>query len=52
MAHRPPRPVLRLIASRAAPQHGHLDVGEGFDVDPVDLSQRYPLTLNDSEAQQ
>ena len=52
MAHRPPRPVLRLVASPAAPQHGHLDVGEGFDVDPVDLSQRYPLTLNNSEARQ
>ena len=52
MAHRPPRPVLRLVASRAAPEHGHLDVGDGFDVDPVDLSQRYPLTLQEREVPQ
>lgn len=49
LANPPQRPVLRLVASSPGP--GDIAVGDGFDVDPVDLSQRYPLALPDSEAQ-
>ena len=50
MANRPQWPVLRLVAS--SPRRCPASLGEGFDVDPVDLSKRYPLTLHDCEAQQ
>ena len=46
----PRRPLLRLVA--ASPEPEPIDVGDGFDVDPVDLSERYPLTTGDGEAQQ
>lgn len=49
LANRRRRPVLRLVA--ASPQPGDVEVGDGFDVDPVDLSQRCPLALPDSEPQ-
>ncbi len=49
MARRPQRPVLRLVG--AAPEPAGVDLGDGFDVDPVDLSERYPLSVPDSEAQ-
>ena len=50
LAPRPRRPLLRLVA--ASPEPEPIDVGDGFDVDPVDLSERYPLTTGDGEAQQ
>ena len=50
MADRPERPVLRLITSGPEPSE-RLEVGEGFDVDPVDLAARYPLSIDDEEAQ-
>ncbi len=44
MADRPQRPVLRLAASSPGPpQRPH--TGDGFDVDPIDLAARYPLTV-------
>lgn len=49
MARRPQQPVLRLVAS--TPEPDRLQAGQGFDVDPVDLSERYPLSTPDSEAQ-
>ena len=52
LSQRPRRPRLRLVAARAAPEPGRVDVGEGFDVEPLDLSRRYPTTLNELEAQQ
>ena len=45
---RPQRPVLRLIA--ASPQPGDITAGRDFDVDPVDLAERYPLSVADCEA--
>ncbi len=51
LAGRPRRPRLRLAAANPEPEPGLIDVGDGFDVDPVDLSQRYPLTTADGEAQ-
>lgn len=51
LAQRPRRPQLRLVAANPEPEPGPIDVGDGFDVDPVDLSQRYPLSTGDGEAQ-
>ena len=51
LSQRPQRPRLRLVASSAQPEPGRVYVGEGFDVDPVDLSRRYPLTLQQREVQ-
>ena len=47
MADRPPRPVLRLITSSPEPVE-RVEVGDGFDVDPVDLAERYPLTVDEA----
>ena len=52
LAERPRRPRLRLVAANPEPEPAPIDVGDGFDVEPVDLSQRYPLTTSDSEARQ
>ena len=49
MGNGPQRPVLRLVASN--PQPADLALGDRFDVDPVDLSERYPLSVDDREAQ-
>ncbi len=50
MADQTERPVLRLISSgpEVAEQ---LNLGDGFDVDPVDLTARYPLVVDEEEAQ-
>ena len=45
MADRPQRRMLRLVTSSPQPA-APLDVGEGFDVDAVDLAQRYPLVVD------
>lgn len=50
LAQRPRRPRLRLVAANPGPEPGPIDVGDGFDIDPVDLSERYPLTTGDGEA--
>lgn len=50
LAQRPRRPRLRLVVANPEPEPGPIDVGDGFDVDPVDLSERYPLTTGDGEA--
>lgn len=42
LAERPRR--LRLVAASPEPEPAPIDVGDGFDVEPVDLSERYPLT--------
>ena len=49
MASGPQRPVLRLVTS--SPEPGDITVSDGFDVDPVDLAERYPLSVPDQEAQ-
>ena len=51
LAERPRRPRLRLVVANHEPEPARIDVGDGFDVDPVDLSQRYPLTTTVGEAQ-
>ena len=45
MADRSEPPVLRLITTSPEPVE-QLDLGGGFDVDPVDLAQRYPLVVD------
>ena len=49
LADKPQQPVLRLITSGPEPAE-RLDVGEGFDVDAVNLAERYPVIV-DEEAQ-
>lgn len=46
MADRPSRPVLRLITTSPEPAC-QPDIGDGFEVDPVDLAQRYPLVVDE-----
>ena len=49
MADQPERPVLRLITDTADPTatgSGRLELGEGFDVDQVDLAARYPIDVD------
>lgn len=48
MASRPQQPVLRLVTS--SPEPGDITVSDCFDVDPVDLAERYPLSADDREA--
>jgi transposase len=51
LADEPERPVLRLITSSPKVAQ-RLDVGDGFDVDAVDLAERYPLVVDEpGEAQ-
>ncbi len=51
MTDRPQQPVLRLVTSGPEPSK-RLDVGDGFDVDTVDLAERYPLHVDEhGEAQ-
>ena len=45
MADRPQRRVLRLVTSSPQPA-AQPDIGEGFDVEAVDLAQRYPLVVD------
>ena len=39
LSDRPERPILRLITETAADEPGRLEIGEGFDVDPPDLTR-------------
>lgn len=48
MTDRPQRPVLRLVTSSPEPAE-QLDVGDGFDVEAVDLATRYPLAVHDHD---
>ncbi|WP_419551747.1 Mu transposase domain-containing protein [Candidatus Poriferisodalis sp.] len=48
MADRPQRPVLRLVTSSPQPA-AQLALGEGFDVEAVDLAQRYPPVIDADE---
>lgn len=43
------RPVLRLISNTPPELATKLEVGEGFDVEAVDLAARYPLGIDDHE---
>lgn len=46
MADRPEPPVLRLVTTSPEPAR-RIDADGGFDVDAVDLAQRYPLVIDD-----
>jgi transcriptional regulator with XRE-family HTH domain len=46
MADRSERPVLRLVTDPDGVGAGRLELGEGFDVDEVDLAVRYPIDVD------